>query len=349
MKVLVTGHQGYIGAVLVPMLLDAGHEVTGIDSGLFSQANLGPAPQAPTHELQLDVRNVTEAHLEGMDAVLHLAGISNDPLGDLNPESTYAINHRASVRLAEIAKAAGVERFLFASSCSLYGAGGQHEILDEQATFRPVTPYGRSKIMVEHDISRLASDDFSPTYLRCATAYGVSARLRADLVINNLTGFALLDGEVLMKSDGTPWRPLVHIRDISAAYLAILDAPRKLIHDEAFNVGRSSENYRISEIAEMVRDIVPGSKIRYEDGAGPDKRCYRITCQKLEETLPAYQPSWTVEAGIKELRDAYTEFGLTKEAFVGSDFLRIRRISSLIEKGTLDDTLRWKDGVQRAA
>lgn len=348
MKILVTGHQGYIGSILVPMLCDAGHEVTGLDSGLFSHANLGPAPDS-VPELKMDVRDVQESHLEGMDVVIHLAGISNDPLGDLNPESTYAINHRASVRLAEIAKAAGVERFLFASSCSLYGAGGEHEILDEQATFRPVTPYGRSKILVEQDVAKLASDDFSPTYLRCATAYGVSARLRADLVVNNLTGFALLDGEVLMKSDGTPWRPLVHIADISAAYLAILDAPRRLVHNEAFNVGRSSENYRVGEIAEMVRDHVSGSVIRFEDGAGPDKRCYRITCKKLEETLPAYQPVWTVEAGIKELRDAYAEFGLTKESFVGSDFLRIRRINHLIDGGKLDDTLRWKRGASKAA
>jgi nucleoside-diphosphate-sugar epimerase len=238
MKVLVTGHQGYIGSVLMPMLTAAGHEITGLDSGLFSHANLGPAP-APVRELSMDVRDVDESHLDGMAAVIHLAGISNDPLDDLNPECTYAINHRASVRLAEVAKAAGVERVLFASSCSLYGAGGEHDILDEQATFRPVTPYGRSKILVEHDVTRLASDNFSPTYLRCATAYGMSPRLRADLVVKNLTGFAMLDGEVLMKSDGTPWRPLVHIADISAAYLAILDAPRNLVHNEAFNVGRS--------------------------------------------------------------------------------------------------------------
>lgn len=331
------------------MLSAAGHEVTGLDSGLFSNANLGPAPESPDREFKLDVRDVELSHLEGMDAVIHLAGISNDPLGDLNPESTYAINHRASVRLAELAREAGVERFLFASSCSLYGAGGQHEILDETAEFRPVTPYGQSKILVEQDVSRLANDEFSPTYLRCATAYGMSPRLRADLVINNLTGYALLDGEVLMKSDGTPWRPLVHIRDISAAYLAILDAPRELIHNEAFNVGRSSENYRINEVAEMVRDLVPGSVIRFADGAGPDKRCYRVTCRKLEETLPAYQPVWTVEAGIKELRDAYAEFDLTMASFTGSDFLRIRRISRLIEAGDLNNNLRWNASSQKAA
>lgn len=330
------------------MLTNAGHNVTGLDSGLFSEANLGPAP-ARLPELRMDVRDVEKHHLDGFDSVLHLAGISNDPLGDLNPDCTYDINFRASVRLAEVAKAAGVTRFLFASSCSLYGAGGQHEILDESADFRPVTPYGRSKILVEQELSHLADDQFSPTYLRCATAYGFSPRLRADLVVNNLTGFALLNSEVLMKSDGTPWRPLVHIADISAAYLAILSAPRPLIHNEAFNVGRSSENYRISEVAELVRDNVPDSEIRYEAGAGPDKRCYRVTCRKLEDTLPAYQPTWTVEAGVQELRDAYTRFGLTRESFVGSDFLRIRRISELIAAGNLDDQLRWSAGHQEAA
>jgi len=299
--------------------------------------------------LRLDVRDVERSHLQGFDAVMHLAGISNDPLGDLNPDCTYAINHRASVRLAEIAKSTGVERFLFASSCSLYGAGGEHEILDESAQFRPVTPYGRSKILVEQDLTLLADSHFSPTYLRCATAYGVSPRLRADLVVNNLTGFAMLNGDVLMKSDGTPWRPLVHIADICAAYLAILEAPRELVHDQAFNVGRTSENYRISEVAELVRQNVQGSEIQYEDGAGPDKRCYRITCRKIETMLPAYRPVWTVAAGIGELRDAYVKFGLTRESFTGSEFLRIRRIRGLLEQGRLDADLRWTRGACEAA
>lgn len=340
MKVLVTGHHGYIGSVLVPVLQKAGHEVHGLDSGLFSAHSLGPET-VPVPEMLIDVRDVNAADLRGFDAVMHLAGISNDPLGDLNPDCTYEINHLASVRLARLAKEAGIPRFLFASSCSLYGAASEHEILDEAAPFRPVTPYAESKILVEQDVTKLADERFSPTFLRCATAYGASPRLRADLVVNNLTGHALLEGSVLLKSDGTPWRPLVHIADISAAYLAILEAPRKLVHNEAFNVGRSGENYRIREVAEIVRDNVPGSTLAYVDGAGPDKRCYRVDFRRIEKTLSGYRPRWTVESGVTELRNAYRSHDLQYAAFNGPEFQRIRCIRAMQDLGQLDAGLRW--------
>lgn len=342
MKVLVTGHHGYIGSVLVPMLQRAGHEVHGLDSALFSAHSLGPEPDA-VPEMLIDVRDVERSDLRGFDAVMHLAGISNDPLGDLNPDCTYEINHLASVRLARLAKEAGVPRFLFASSCSLYGAASEHEVLDESAPFRPVTPYAESKILVERDVAKLADASFSPTFLRCATAYGASPRLRADLVVNNLTGYALLQGCVLLKSDGTPWRPLVHIADISAAYLAILEAPRKRIHNEAFNVGRTSENYRVREVAEIVRDNAAGSSLEFAAGAGPDKRCYRVNFSRIETTLPAYRPCWTVEAGVIELREAYRRHALQFAEFDGPEFQRIRCIRAMQNLSQLDTDLRWTE------
>ncbi|NJN14661.1 MAG: NAD(P)-dependent oxidoreductase [Planctomycetes bacterium] len=340
MRVLVTGHEGYIGVRLVALLRLAGHDVAGLDSGLFAGADLGPPPD-PLPALRLDVRDVTVEMLEGFDAVLHLAGISNDPLGDLDPECTFEINHRASVRLARVAREAGVSRFLFASSCSLYGASGGDDLLDESAPFRPVTPYGVSKMRVEEDVSRLARPGFSPVYLRCATVHGSSTRLRADLVVNNLVGHALLSGEVLLKSDGTPWRPLVHVDDVCRAYLALLDAPGGLVHNQAFNVGRTAENYRVSEVAEMVRDAVPGSVLRYEEGAGPDPRCYRVDCSKLE-AMEGYQPTETVASGIEELLRDYRRFGLTRERFLGNEFLRIRTVRLLQSRGRLDSALRWQ-------
>lgn len=338
MKVVVTGHCGYIGAVMVPRLLAAGHDVTGLDTDLYAGADFGAPPQCvPT--LDVDVRDVEADHFRGFDAVIHLAALSNDPLGDLNPQITYDINHFASVRVARKAKEAGVERYLFSSSCSLYGAGGG-DFLDESADFNPQTPYGESKILTERDTRELADDDFSPVYLRNATVYGVSPRLRADLVVNNLVGYALTTGEVLLKSDGSPWRPLVHVEDLCRAFEAVLLAPRELIHDQAFNVGRTSENYRIREIAEAVEKHVPDCEVRFAPGASADKRDYRVSFEKIESTLPGYDPQWTVPKGIEQLYETYARHGLTEDEFLGPRYYRIRTVQDRQVAGTLDADLR---------
>jgi nucleoside-diphosphate-sugar epimerase len=338
MKVLVTGHQGYIGVVMVPRLLELGYEVVGLDSGLYLGCDFGAAPiEIPT--IPVDVRDVEENHFEGIDAVIHLAALSNDPLGDLNRQMTYDINHLASVRVARMAKQAGVERFLFSSSCSLYGAAGD-DALDENAGFNPQTPYGESKILTEKDLSTLADDDFSPTYLRNATVYGLSSRLRADLVVNNLVGYAFTTGEVLMKSDGSPWRPLVHVEDLCRAFEAVLTAPREIIHDQAFNVGRTTENYRIREVAEIVRSVVPSCRLSFAEGASPDSRNYRVNFEKIEKTLPGYVPQWTVPDGARQLYEAYRDMALTEEQFMSDSFYRIKTIIARRNAGSLDANLR---------
>ncbi len=339
MRVLVTGHRGYIGPILVKMLLKKGYEVVGIDADWFAECAFSEdMPRIP--EVKKDMRDLTLDDLQGVDAVMHLAAISNDPIGNLNPELTYAINHQASVRLAELAREAGAKRFLFSSSCSLYGAAGE-AILTEEATFNPVTPYAHSKVLVEQDVAKLATDDFSPVFLRNSTAYGVSPRLRFDLVINNLVAHALTTGLVLMKSDGTPWRPVVHIEDISRAFVAALEAPQEVIHNQAFNVGANEENYQVRDLAEIVAEVVPNCRIEYEAGAGPDKRSYRADFSKIKAALPAFQPQWNARRGAEELYRAYCDFGLVKDDFEGPHFRRIDHIKQLLSSGRLGNDLRW--------
>jgi nucleoside-diphosphate-sugar epimerase len=349
-KVLVTGHNGYIGSVMVRVLAAAGHEVRGLDSYFFAECSFGEPVDHISGEW-VDIRALTASMLKGFDAVVHLAAISNDPLGNLNPQVTYDINHLASVRLARLAREAGISRFLFASSCSLYGMADGDRLLDEHAAFNPITPYGESKVLVERDVSALATDEFSPVFFRNATAYGVSPRLRADIVVNSLVGHAVTTGEIRIESDGTPWRPLVHIEDISRAFLAALEAPREVVHNQAFNVGSSRENYRISEVADIVLSIVPGSRVTYAPGGGPDPRCYRVDCDKILTALPSFRTKWTVADGVRELYDAYRRHGLSYDEFVGSRsrYLRIRHIQRLQAAGRLDSALQWTTSLNDGA
>ncbi|MER7772041.1 SDR family oxidoreductase [Kitasatospora sp. NPDC096140] len=340
MRVLLTGHQGYLGTVMAPVLAAAGHEVVGLDAGLFADCVLGPAPADPAGH-RVDLRDVTAEHVAGVDAVIHLAALSNDPLGSLAPDLTYDINHHASVRLAELARDAGVRRFLYASTCSVYGAAGGDELVAENAPLRPVTPYAESKVRVEDDLHDLADGDFSPVFMRNATAFGYSPRLRADIVLNNLVGHALLTGEVLVLSDGTPWRPLVHAADIARAFAAALVAPREAVHDEAFNIGSETNNVTVAEIAEQVAEAVEGSKVRITGEAGADPRSYRVDFSRFRAAVPDFACEWTVQRGALELAEAYREFGLTKEAFE-QRFTRLAVLREASAAGTVDDTLRWR-------
>jgi nucleoside-diphosphate-sugar epimerase len=339
MRILVTGHDGYIGTVLVPILLSAKHDLVGLDSNLFARCTFG-GRIGNIPSIKKDIRDVTAKDVDGFDAVLHLAGLSNDPLGDLNPKLTLEINYLASVRLAQLAKAAGVPRFVFSSSCSNYGAGGD-DFLTEESAFNPVTPYGTSKVLVEQEVAKMADANFSPTFLRNATAYGVSPKLRFDLVMNNLVAWAYTTGRVFIKSDGTPWRPIVHIEDISRAFLAVVEAPRDLIHNQAFNVGRNEDNYRVREIAQIVKETVPGTEIEYASDASPDKRCYRVDCSKVQRVLPGFKPLWDARRGAEELLAAYQRIGLTVNEFEGIRYKRIAHIRALIEEGAVDENLRW--------
>jgi nucleoside-diphosphate-sugar epimerase len=343
MNVLLTGHKGYIGAVAAPLLRAAGHEVSGFDTDLYAGCDFGKESEAIS-EIRKDLRDLTIADLEGFDAVVHLAALSNDPLGSLDSKLTYDINHLASLNLAKLAKQAGVKRFVFSSSCSTYGAAGD-DFLDESATLNPVTPYGESKVLVERGLRLLADENFSPTCMRNATAYGASPRLRLDIVLNDLVASACTSGRILIKSDGTPWRPITHIRDIVAAIVAALAAPREVVHNETFNVGRTGDNYRIRELADIVAETVPGCQVEYAPGGGPDKRCYRVTCDKICRVLPEFRPQWTARKGAQELYDAYREVGLTAEDLERGRYIRLAQIQRLQKAGRLDNALRWRQSI----
>ncbi len=339
MKILLTGHRGYIGSRLTPMLLEEGFEVVGMDSDLFRDCTFtGELAEVP--EITKDTRDVTEKDVEGFDAIIHLAGLSNDPLGDYDPTLTDEINCRASVKVADVARRAGVPRFVFASSCSNYGASGDR-FLSEDAAFNPVTPYGQSKVDVEHAVSKLASPSFSPVFLRASTAYGMSPRIRFDLVLNNLTAWAFTTGRVYIKSDGSPWRPIVHVDDICRAYIAAVKAPTELVHNQAFNVGSTTENYQVREIAAIVEEVVPNARVEFAPDGGPDKRCYRVNCDYIARTLHDFKPQWTARRGVEQLYEAFCKVGLTLDDFEGERFKRIAHMKKLIASGHLTSRLRW--------
>lgn len=340
MRVLVTGHHGYVGSVLAPGLREAAHEVVGLDTFYYRGCDFGDGSELKP-SLELDLRDVRPAELEGFDAVVHLAALSNDPLGDFNPDWTYAINRDATITLARAARDAGVRRFVFASSCSMYGAAEGDTALTEAAPLRPLTPYAESKVAAEEALSELAGSDFAPVSMRNATVYGVSPRLRLDIVLNNLVAWAHTTGAIRLQSDGSSWRPLIHVRDVARATLALLEAPDQVVRGEAFNIGSDAQNYRIRELAEIVHGRLPQCEVTFAEGASADPRSYRVDFAKFESAFPQCQFEWTAESGVDELARAYEEVGLTFEDFQGHRYIRLGQLRRLLGARAFDAELRW--------
>lgn len=339
MRILLTGSDGYLGSVTAPVLVASGHEVTGLDTGFYREGTLFPVDGTLPRCLTKDIRKLTPQDLSGFDAVVHMAELSNDPLGQLAPVITREINHAGSVRLAELARNAGVSRFVYMSSCAVYGVSDS-DLIDEESPVNPQTTYAVCKTLVERDVRTLASDRFSPTFLRNATAYGASPRMRFDIVLNNLAGLAWTTREITMISDGTPWRPLVHALDIAQAILAVLEAPRDAIHNQVFNVGDTRHNYQVRDIAQIVADTFPGCKLSFGP-PNPDNRSYRVSFDKIRRHLPGFQCAWDAARGARQLHDVFQRNDMTPDVFQHRAFTRLKQLEHLIRTRQIDDHLFW--------
>lgn len=346
MKILVTGTEGYIGSLLAPILMQRGHEVIGVDTGFYKVGWLYNGTNLTAKTLNKDLRHITADDIQGVEAVVHLAELSNDPAGQLSPNITYDINHKGSVRLANLAKAAGVRRFVYTSSCSVYGFATEDYVTEESAV-NPQTAYATCKTLVEQDVKPLADDSFSPTFLRNATAYGASPRMRFDIVLNNLAGFAWTIKEIKMTSDGSPWRPLVHVLDICKAIVCTLEAPRDIVHNQVFNVGDTTSNYQVKEIAQIVAEVFKGCQLSFGESSA-DNRSYRVSFEKINQTLPGFKCEWNAPRGAQQLFDVFSQIDMSEDTFLFRGFTRLKQLEYLIRTQQIDKSFFWTQDLSQS-